>query len=92
MYTYLLHLKSNGSLQFVNFHNDIVRVCEHCRKLSSLAESWTKKTWNLFDETVRCKESIISLGCEMERKREGGGMEGERRGKESVTYIPNTTK
>merc|ERR1719318_2266056 len=59
---HLLHLEFNGSFDVFKFVLKFFTVSHHSWKLTSLVQSRTKQSRNLFDQGVRCDERIILLG------------------------------
>merc|ERR1712130_756631 len=54
-----LHLELDGGLQIQSLLLQVVIVGHQGRELASLVQSWTQQSWDLLDEGVRSKESII---------------------------------
>ena len=59
---YLLHLELDGSLDFIGFGGHRFVVRQKGRELSSLVQTRTQETGNLFDERLGSEEGIIALG------------------------------
>merc|ERR1719378_83609 len=55
----LLHLELDGGLQIQSLLLQVVIVGDQSWELTSLVQSWTQQSWDLLDEGVRGKESII---------------------------------
>ena len=58
----LLHLELDGGFDVVDFANHVVLVGQHSWEFTSLVQTWAQKTWDLFDQGFRSKESIVLLG------------------------------
>merc|ERR1719348_711965 len=54
-----LHLELDGGLQIQSLLLQVVIVGHQGWELTSLVQSWTQQSWDLLDEGVRSKESII---------------------------------
>merc|ERR1719312_1301454 len=54
-----LHLELDGGLQIQSLLLQVVIVGHQGWELTSLIQSWTQQSWDLLDEGVRSKESII---------------------------------
>merc|ERR1719504_492071 len=59
---HLLHLELDGRLEVENLGVEVIRMSHQRGELSSLVETWTQKPWDLLDQSVRGKESVILLG------------------------------
>merc|ERR1719209_1357284 len=57
-----LHLELDGGLDIIDFTKHIVLVSQHSWEFTSLVQAWAQKTWDLFDQGFRSKESIVLLG------------------------------
>jgi len=57
----LLHLEFDGALDLSNLSLDVIVVGNQGWELSSLVQSWTKKTRNLTDDNLRSEEVVILL-------------------------------
>merc|ERR1719188_1214380 len=60
----LLHLELDGRLQIQSLLLQVVIVGDQSWEFTSLVQSWTQQSWDLLDESVRGKESIIG-SCEL---------------------------
>ena len=58
----LFHLELDGGLDIIDLTNHIVLMSQHSWEFTSLVQTWTQKTWDLFDQGFRSKESIVLLG------------------------------
>ena len=58
----LLHLELDGGLDIIDFTKHIILMGQHSWEFTSLVQTWTQKTWDLFDQGFRSEESIILLG------------------------------
>ena len=58
----LFHLELDGGFDVVDFANHVVLVGQHSWEFTSLVQTWAQKTWDLFDQGFRSKESIVLLG------------------------------
>ena len=58
----LLHLELDGSLDIIDFTKHIILMGQHGWEFTGLVQTWTQKTWDLFDQGFRSKESIVLLG------------------------------
>ena len=58
----LLHLELDGGLDIIDFTKHIILMGQHGWEFTSLVQTWTQKTWDLFDQGFRSKESIVLLG------------------------------
>ena len=59
--SYLLHLELDGGTNIFNFCHHGFIVCQHRWKLASLVQTRTNDTWDLLDQRIRSKESIVLL-------------------------------
>merc|ERR1712126_321291 len=58
----LFHLELDGGLDIIDFTKHIILMGQHSWEFTSLVQTWTQKTWDLFDQGFRSEESIILLG------------------------------
>merc|ERR1712215_201863 len=58
---YLLHLELDGGLQVKDLLFQVVTVGDQGGELSCLVKTWPEQSWDLLDQCVRCKESIVLL-------------------------------
>ena len=58
----LLHLELDGGLDIIDFTKHIILMGQHGWEFTGLVQTWTQKTWDLFDQGFRSKESIVLLG------------------------------
>ena len=58
----LFHLELDGGLDIIDLTNHIVLMSQHSWEFTSLVQTWTQKTWDLFDQGFRSEESIVLLG------------------------------
>ena len=58
----LLHLELDGGLDIIDLTNHIILMSQHGWEFTSLVQTWTQKTWDLFDQGFRSEESIVFLG------------------------------
>jgi len=58
----LLHLEFDCGLDIINFTKHIILMSQHSWEFTSFVQTWTQKTWDLFDQRFRSKESIILFG------------------------------
>ena len=58
----LFHLELDGGLDIIDFTKHIILMGQHGWEFTSLVQTWTQKTWDLFDQGFRSKESIVLLG------------------------------
>ena len=58
----LFHLELDGGLDIIDFTKHIILMGQHGWEFTSLVQTWTQKTWDLFDQGFRSEESIVLLG------------------------------
>ena len=59
---YLLHLELDCGLQVINFLLHVVGVGQKGREFAGLVQTRSQQTWNLLDQRLWSKESIVALG------------------------------
>ena len=58
----LLHLELDSGLDIIDLANHIILMSQHGWEFTSLVQTGTQKTWDLFDQGFRSEESIVFLG------------------------------
>ena len=58
-----LELKLDRSFDFVNLGGELLLLLHKSGELACLVQAWTKKTWNLLDQTLRRDERMVLFCC-----------------------------